>query len=519
MKGKFEKKIILWSILTALIPLLLSYGIFIYDKFTSIQDRVDGNLYRMSVNISKTPFIIDRLSKHQQDMSIQNYTSFFVDQLEDVDIIVIADMNGIKYSHLDETQIGEVFVNEDKWKILHEGVPYFSLKKGSQGLTQRRFEPVFKDGKQIGFVMVGKYYNDLKLLTVRTAIMYLFLFLGGVILIWILAGIFAKNIKDKILGLEPEEISRLYKEKTIILNNVNEGIIALDKSNKIMEVNSAYLKLFPENSPALFIEEIKNIIFEEKPFDMKEIIIFQKKIFISFHPIINSNEYIGSIITITSRSQIKDVVEEITGVDQIIKSMRANIHEFKNRLHVITGLLELKKYDILKNYVLELQEVEKLDQVNFNNIDDYYIKGILIGKLGIAKEQRINLKLKEGSLLYEKHGIISYNDLIVIIGNLIENAFESFHLSNIEEKNVILSLMEDKEFIEISVFDNGSPVDPKIKDKIFQRGISSKGNKRGSGLYLVKNRTKLYNGNFSFREDTNGKTFTIRLFKEVNYNV
>ena len=519
MKGKFEKKIILWSILTALIPLLLSYGIFIYDKFTSIQDRVNGNLYRMSVNISKTPFIIDKLSNHQQDMSIQNYVSFFINQLEDVDIIVIADIQGVKYSHLDETQIGQVFVNEDKWKVLREGIPYFSLTKGSQGVTQRRFEPIFKNGKQIGFVMVGKYYKDLKLLTARTTIMYLFLFLGAVILTWILAGVFAKNIKDKILGLEPEEISRLYKEKTIILNNVNKGIIALDKSNKIIEVNSAYLKLFPENSPTLFIEEIKKFIFEEKLFYMKEVIIFQKKIFISFHPIINSNEYIGSIITITSRSQIEDVVEEITGVDQIIKSMRANIHEFKNRLHVITGLLELKKYDLLKKYVLEIQEVEKLDLLNFNNIDDYYIKGILIGKFGIAKEQRINLKLKEGSLLYEKHGIISYNDLIVIIGNLIENAFESFQLSNVEEKNVILSLIEDKNFIEISVFDNGSPIDPKIKDKIFQRGISSKGEKRGSGLYLVKDRTNLYNGNFSFREDTSGKTFTIRLFKEVNYNV
>lgn len=516
MKGKFEKQIILWSILTAFIPLVLSYGIFLYDKFTSIQDRANGNLYRMSVNISKTPFIIDKLSNHEQDMSIQNYVSFFINQLEDIDIIVIADMDGVKYSHLDETQIGEVFVNEDKWKVLREGISYFSLTKGSQGVTQRRFEPIFKDKKQIGFVMVGKYYNDVKFLTARTAILYLFLFLGCVILTWFLAGIFAKNIKNKILGLEPEEISRLYKEKTIILNNVNSGIIALNRNNEIIEVNNAYLKLFPGNSPILFLDEIKNIVSKKKSINMKEIIIFQKKIFISFHPIIDYNEYMGSIITITSRSQIQEVVEEITGIDQIIKSMRANIHEFKNRLHVITGLLELKKYDLLKKYVLEIQEVEKLDQLNFNNIDDYYIKGILIGKFGIAKEQRIILNLKEGSLLFEKHGIISYNDLIVIIGNLIENAFESFQNSNIIEKNVILSLTEDEKSIYISVFDNGSPIDPKIKDKIFQRGISSKGNKRGSGLYLVKNRTNLYNGNFSFHEDIGGKTFSIKLFKEVN---
>ena len=113
MRGRFEKKIIMWSVLTAFIPLLMSYGIFVYDKFTSTEEDIKDNLYKMSVNISKTPFVIEKLNSRELDEKIQRYADFFIDQLKDIDIIVLTDMNGIKYSHIDKSQIGKVFVNED----------------------------------------------------------------------------------------------------------------------------------------------------------------------------------------------------------------------------------------------------------------------------------------------------------------------------------------------------------------------------------------------------------------------
>ncbi len=513
MKGRFERKIIMWAVLTAFIPLILSYGIFIYDKISSTDKRIKKTLYRMAVNVSKTPFIISRLSEGRIGGEIQEYTSSLIEQLDDVDIIVVGDMRGVKYSHLDEEQIGDIFVNEDKWPVLRDGRAYYSTFKGSQGVTTRRFEPIYLEDEQVGFVMVGKYYRDLKLLNKKTTGIYLLLFIGVLIITWLLSGIFAKNIKKKMLGLEPEEIARLYREKLVILNNISEGIIALNDQEVVSEVNAAYEKMFPGLPPESFIDKVEDYIMKREIIPMKEMIVAGKRVFVSIHPLVKEETYLGSIITLNSSDQIGEVAEEITGAHQIIQGMRANIHEFKNRLHVILGLMELERYDMAKKYLIEVRDTEAGDERKFRGIGDYYIRGMLMGKAGIAKEQRIDFRIQEDSLLREKHGIISYNDLITITGNLIENAFEAFAGSNQEKKVVELSMMEDDTQIEISLYDNAPKISDDIREGIFRRGVSSKGEGRGTGLHLVRNRVELYRGSIEIDEKAGEKRFCIRLLK------
>jgi len=513
VRGRFEKKIIMWAMLTAFIPLLLSYGIFIYDKISSTDDRIKKTLYRMAVNISRTPFIKNKLNEGKIGGEVQEYANSLIEQLDDVDIIVIADMRGVKYSHLDEEQIGDVFVNEDKWSVLKEGRAYYSTFKGSQGVTARRFEPIYLEGKQVGFVMVGKYYRDLELLNKKTTIIYLMLFIGVLLITWLLSGVFAGNIKEKMLGLEPEEIARLYREKLVILNNISEGIIALNDQGGVREVNAAYKELFSDLPPERFIESAGAHIAKREIIPMKEMIVAGKRVFMSIHPLIKEGIYLGSIITLNSSAQIGEVAEEITGVHQIIQGMRANIHEFKNRLHVILGLMELERYDMAKKYLLEVREIEAGGDRIFQGIEDYYIRGMLMGKVGIAKEERIDFKIKEGSFLREKHGIISYNDLVTVIGNLIENAFEAFSGSGQQKKVVELYIKEDDNQVKISLYDNAPKIPNEVREDIFRRGISSKGKERGTGLYLVMNRVELYRGSIDIEETQEGKRFCIRLLK------
>lgn len=513
MRGRFEKKVILWAMLTAFIPLLLSYGIFIYDKINSTDERIKQTLYRMAVNVSKTPFIQRKLSEGVVGEEIQEYTKSLIEQLDDVDIIVIADMRGVKHSHIDEKQIGDVFVNEDKWPVLREGKAYYSIFKGSQGVTTRRFQPIYLEGKQVGFVMVGKYYSDLRLLNKKTAAIYLLLFGGVLIITWLLAIVFARSIKGKMLDLEPEEIARLYREKLVILNNISEGIIALDDIGEIREVNAAYTSIFPELPPGEFISHIRKYILRRETILMKEMIVSGRRVFVSTHPLIKESIYLGAVISLNSSDRIGEVAEEITGVHQIIQGMRANIHEFKNRLHVILGLMELEKYDMAKKYLIEVRDIQAGDDKKFRGIEDYYIRGMLMGKAGIAKEQRIDFRISKDSLLREKHGIISYNDLITVIGNLIENAFEAFAGATLDKKVVELHTMEDDDEITISLFDNAPGIPDDIRATIFKRGISSKGAGRGTGLYLVMNRVELYRGSIDIEETSEGKRFYIRLLK------
>ncbi|MFQ6847869.1 MAG: ATP-binding protein, partial [Clostridium perfringens] len=83
----------------------------------------------------------------------------------------------------------------------------------------------------------------------------------------------------------------------------------------------------------------------------------------------------------------------------------------------------------------------------------------------------------------------------------------------IENKEVEVTLYEDDEKIELQVRDNGKPIDNNIKERIFELGVSSKGEGRGTGLSLVKNRVELYDGCIDIEEFNEEKIFIITILK------
>ena len=180
MKMKFKNKIILWAVTITFIPLLLSYIIFITAKISDTEDSIKVTLKNVGNVISQSDLVREKLYKRESDKSIQEYTKEFIESFNDVDIIVVGDMTGEKYSHLDESQIGEIYVNEDNKDVLQKGISYYSIMEGSMGTTLRWFEPIFYNNKQVGFIMVGKYEKDITVINSKTKTTYTLLFLFSI---------------------------------------------------------------------------------------------------------------------------------------------------------------------------------------------------------------------------------------------------------------------------------------------------------------------------------------------------
>ncbi|MBE6049968.1 MAG: GHKL domain-containing protein [Clostridium sp.] len=512
-KLSFENKIIILAIFITLIPLILSYLIFYSDKIIGYDEEVKGTLKTVAFSLSNDSSIIEKLAYKENDKSIQEHTKKFITEIKDVDIIVIGDMTGEKYSHIYENQIGEKYVNDDNERVIKEGVGYYSLMEGSAGVTLRRFEPIFYQGNQVGFVMVGKYRTGINEMTLRITLIYVVLFVISFIVAVFLAKKFAKVIKRATLGMEPDDITTLYKKQNIIINNVKEGIIALNKENEITEVNKECYRLF-ENYPLdKVLERLKPYINERKSFDMKELIINGKKIFVTLSSMFENENYYGMIITFKDKENISKLAKEITGVDEVVKNLRATIHEFKNQLHVILGLLELEEYDEAIVFIKKIQRIKEQDGIKFNTIEDPYIRAVMISRELVARERKIDFKLNDESFLYEKHDLINSYDLVTILGNLIENAFEACVLNENVKGKVEVFLYEDSEKILIEVQDDGKEIDKELKNNIFIEGVSTKGKGRGTGLYLVKNRIELYNGEINIIENIDEKIFRVIILK------
>lgn len=509
---KFQKRIMLYAILTGLIPLFISYIIMGYNQIRTIENHIEQKLFSTAYIIAQDTKVQQLLNEGDyQSFTLQRYADTIIHRVESVDIIVITDMDEIKYSHLDTTQIGDGFVNEDKRRVLDEGVGYYSLFLGSQGLTYRRFEPIFLDDEQVGFVMVGKYQSDIQWLNQQVIMLYFMLFVTALFLIILLANDVSKRIKRKILDMEPEDIAKLYTEKKTIIDTVDSAIILMNTNQEITEMNKKGQKFFKDYPQEELIKRLKRFTVSFEKTKMQTIILDNKHYIVTANGLVIDDVHHGTLLVINERSDFESLAEELTGINEHNKILRATVHEFKNKLHVILGLIKLKAYDDAETFISNLRTDEDKKIHKYKHINDQFVRALLLSKELVASEQKVTIHFDPSSQLNQTHGVIHSEDINAIIGNLMENAFEAF--TNQENKTIELSLNEDDAQVKIVLKNNSPLIDASIIDKIFDEGFSSKGETRGYGLAIAKRKVELYQGTLNYKQEDNLNQFIITLRK------
>tara|TARA_B100001057_G_scaffold119817_1_gene118491 strand:- start:3404 stop:4864 length:1461 start_codon:yes stop_codon:yes gene_type:complete len=102
---------------------------------------------------------------------------------------------------------------------------------------------------------------------------------------------------------------------------------------------------------------------------------------------------------------------------------------------------------------------------------------------------------------------------IRVMTNLIQNGLQSVNSNQKAKININLKNHPDK--ISILVSDNGSGVDPNLKNKIFEPMFTTKTKGMGLGLGIVKKIIEIHKGRISYKsENKTGTTFIIELPKK-----
>lgn len=319
-------------------------------------------------------------------------------------------------------------------------------------------------------------------------------------------------MKKKLFGLEPEEIGRLYFEEELIINTLEAGLIALNKDNEIIKINSIFRKKYGRRDINELLSKIKDFLKEKNEIRHLVLTIDRKEFYVDILSIYNEKEYFGSLVLLKTREEVDEYLDKIAGIGQLIDGMRANIHEFKNKLHIILGLINIDKIDLARKYILEMREKNEYDFKKYREIENYFLKGVILGKESVCKEKKIKFVFNEKSNLKSKMKNSFIEDIVLIIGNLIENAMDSFEL-NKKENYIKFGIYDDERKLIIEVEDNGAKIPKDIKNKIFEYGFSTKGENRGIGLYLVKEKVEMYNGSIEIIEKNKSKIFKVEVEK------
>ena len=180
--------------------------------------------------------------------------------------------------------------------------------------------------------------------------------------------------------------------------------------------------------------------------------------------------------------------EDFEGTKFLVDSMRANNHDFTNKLHVILGLIQIGQYDKAVSYIQNISIIQRetISKV-MNSIENPSFAALIVGKIARSSECNVKFILNEGSCLKNEDISIPSEALVTITGNLIDNALDSMNKDTSKnEKELSLGIYTRPGELLIIVKDTGTGIPEEIKDKIFENGFSTKGEGRGIGLYHTK---------------------------------
>ncbi len=481
----------------------------------NIESKARTNIMNVAEMVAHSREIIDGLKIKDPSGKIGPYIDMQLKTLDQIQYIIVADTDGIRYSHPNPEMIGKKFVGGDEYSVVQKGETYISEATGTLGKSLRAFAPIYdaENMREIGFVSVGTLTHSIEKAK-HTAVLYIILItLGGLTAGIIGAFLLANNIKNTLLGLEPEEITKLYNEKMGILDAIYEGLIAVDDKGRITLINDSALNILhyencidKNDIIGKNIEDVLpttrlNTVLEtgecefEKEQKINNTVIMTNRI-----PINDRGKVVGAIATFRDKTEVTRLAEELTGVKKMAWSLRAQNHEFMNKLHTIAGLIQLEEYDEALQFISDVAKSRnKISSILTEKIKDPSLSAILLSKYNKAEESRVKFKIDEASTIRWLPQYMTSEDIVSVVGNLIENSLDA--VSNDGDGEIYIKIVQHKDWLEIKVKDNGPGIKEEYRNKVYEQGFTTKEGQRGHGMYIVKKIIEEANGSIELKVD------------------
>ncbi|WP_369816876.1 ATP-binding protein [Salinicoccus sp. YB14-2] len=528
MKVSLQTKILIMVLSLVLFVIIILTASYSYYEAKEIEEERGQTALKISKTISLMPELIDVFQTDDPAQVIQPAMERIRKQI-DAEFIVVGNKEGIRYSHTRPERIGEEMVGGDNHRALEDGEYYISRADGSLGPSLRGKSPIFNaDGEIIGIVSVGflvediqeRIFDDVINVIYRSLILFVIAIIGSVML--------SRNIRKETMGLEPYQIAKLYTERDAILQSVREGILSYDITGEITMMNHTARKLLSVQE-SYDDSKIEDLLPGSNPYHVfktgepqmdQELLLEDKTLIVNQTPIFQKDEVKEVVASFRDKTEFEQMLNTISEVQNYSEDLRAQTHEFTNKLYVLSSLLQLGEYDEAVHMIQsETTDLQIKNRILFNQLEDTKIQAVLLGKMGKASEQKIAFDIDSNSSLESLPEHIKLTHLIVIIGNLLDNAFETVALNH-KDSYVTFFATDLGNDIIFEVHDNGTGISEENKSLLFNRDFTQKKSheRRGYGLANVHETVTQLGGLVEVQSEIGeGSVFTVYLPKEIKW--
>ncbi|QRG68840.1 ATP-binding protein [Brevibacillus choshinensis] len=520
--------------------MLLSVGIVLFSLVIGSLIVVGGiirvtetqlgqRLMTTARTIAEIP-VIQKSIQEPDGWRVINPTAHKLKIVNDVTYIVVLNKDRVRYSDPLDKRIGTFYRGKDVEAAFAEH-SYQQKVRGELGTALRAYVPLMDEHhQQVGVVLVGRVMPGVwEIMREERANIAITFFLSLLFGVW---GSYqlARHMKKQMLNLEPDEIARILVERTATFHSMHEGVIAIDNQERITIFNDRAKQIFgldedlevlgmPIRS-VLHDTRLPEVLEQQKNFTNTEIHVGNTLLWSNRFLIKVENKVVGALAIFQDRTEVARMAEELTGVKEFVGALRVQNHEHMNKLHTIAGLLQLHQHEKALAYLFEVSDQqEELTSFLSSQIADENVSGLLMGKVSRGRELGIRVTIDRMSRLEQFPPYMDHHNFVLILGNLIENAFDSLEKSDRQDKEITISIEQDSEVCSLLVEDNGIGMDENTRARMLERGFSTKEREhRGLGLHLVHQLVKKGGGELVCHSRPNeGASFLITFpMKEVD---
>ena len=484
------RQILLLQMAVVVVLVVTAVALAALDARNDSRDSARSQAVAVARSVADSPFVRREVGVADPSERLQPFAEE-VRRDTGTDFVVIMDTDRTRYTHPDPEQIGRKFVGGLGGAL--EGRVFTQESVGTLGPSVRAVVPVTDGDEVVALVAVGIKVDriDRQLLGDLPGIA---LAAGATLLAGLLgAWLIAQRLRRQTHGLGEREITRMYEYYRAVLGAVREGLLLVDDDLHVQLVNEEAVRLLalPDDvegrsladlglPPGLVAAVERRTALADQTY-----VLGQQVLVFSSAPAYWREAEVGAVVTVRDRTELQAVTGELDLVRGLTESLRAQNHEAANRLHTIVSLVEMGRTDQAVAFATaELEVAQGLADVVVSAVEEPVLAALLLGKTAQAAERGIELEIV-GGLPAELP--IGPRDLVTLVGNLLDNAFDAVALTRASTpQRVRVELAGNADHLEVTVDDSGPGIDPDDRAHVLERGWSSKAQEgRGLGLAIV----------------------------------
>ncbi|MBO0894947.1 PAS domain-containing protein [Arthrobacter sp. zg-ZUI10] len=511
----------------------LSLALFHQTEQHSFEESAETML-AVAGTVAADPYVLEAVTAETPDRTLQPYARAVMSAAH-IDFLTIMAPDRTRYTHRNDDEIGKPYVGSVEHALA--GQSFTEIYTGTLGPSVRAIVPVFGAEGDVKALVAAGITVDRVAIARNAELPAVFLISLGALACGTLASyLLSRYLRRTTRDRRPDELLSMFAFHDSALHSLREGLVLLNNDGELVLYNDRAAELLglpadggsrPTGPRELGLPgPLADLLCEGRTAEDEFHFASDRILVVNQSPVMTPKSAnsrirligaagsrtaardprrarIGTVTTLRDHTDIAAMTGELQSMHTLTEALQAQAHEHANRLHTLVSLIELNRpADALEFATRDLEQSQQLADDVVASVGEPALAALLTGKAAQARERGIGLQidLKDAHPGRAAALDLDPGDLVTIVGNLIDNAFDAVADTPDPMVTARFAMVEDgggRTVFEIGVRDNGPGIPEPSTEQIFHQGFSTKdpkallpsgtgGTGRGIGLPLVR---------------------------------